>query len=112
MESDVKDKTILLICSLDHPNNKIFPLMFMAKILKELGAKKICLVSPYLPYMRQDKQFKSGETVTSALFAQLLSSFIDHLITIDPHLHQIKISQKFTRFQQQHYMQQNSLLLI
>ncbi|MDR3476772.1 MAG: ribose-phosphate diphosphokinase [Gammaproteobacteria bacterium] len=90
IESDVKDKAILLICSLDHPNNKICPLLFMARTLKALGAKKIYLVSPYLPYMRQDKQFKPGEAVTSALFAQLLSGFIDHLITIDPHLHRIK----------------------
>lgn len=88
--SDVKQKTILLFCSLDHPNNKTILLFFMAKTLKELGAKKVCLISPYLPYMRQDKQFKSGEAVTSILFSELISSFIDSLITVDPHLHRIK----------------------
>jgi ribose-phosphate pyrophosphokinase len=37
--------------------------------------------------MRQDKQFNSGEAITSDYFAQLISSFADRIITIDPHLH-------------------------
>ena len=40
--------------------------------------------------MRQDKRFKPGEAVTSILFASLISQWINHLITIDPHLHRIK----------------------
>lgn len=88
--SEVKHKTIFLFCSLDHPNNKILSLLFMAKTLKELGATKICLISPYLPYMRQDKRFKIGEAVTSIIFAKFISTFIDQLITIDPHLHRIQ----------------------
>jgi len=90
IDSDVKDKIIILVCSLYHPNNKIIPLLFMAQTLKELGAKKICLLSPYLPYMRQDKRFKPGEAMTSHCFANILSSSIDSLITVDPHLHRIK----------------------
>lgn len=90
IDSDVKNKSILLICSLDHPNDKFLPLLFTIKTLKQLGAKKICLVSPYLPYFRQDKQFKPGEAITSVLFAECISGLIDELITIDPHLHRIK----------------------
>lgn len=90
VKSNVKKKHIVLICFLDHPNKKILSLYFLAKTLKELGASKITLVIPYLPYMRQDKQFQIGEAVTSHLFAQLISSFCDSLITIDPHLHRIK----------------------
>lgn len=89
VDSDVKNKTILLICSLDHPNNKILTLMFMAKKLNELGAKKISLISPYLCYMRQDKEFKPGEAITSQIFAKFLSRLVNELITIDPHLHRI-----------------------
>lgn len=63
--------------------------MFVAQTLKDLGAKKIILISPYLPYMRQDKCFEPGEAVTSRLFAQFVSSWVDYLITIDPHLHRI-----------------------
>jgi ribose-phosphate pyrophosphokinase len=89
INSDIKNKTIILVCGLDHPNNKILTLLFISKTLKELGAKKICLVSPYLPYMRQDKQFKPGEAVTAHLFSKILSGTIDSLITIAPHLHRI-----------------------
>ena len=88
--SDVKGKTVFLISTLDHPNAKLLPLIFMAQTIKALGAKKIGLVCPYLPYMRQDKRFRSGEAITSILFAPLLSSGIDCMITIDPHLHRIK----------------------
>lgn len=90
INSDVKNKLVILVCSLDHPNTKALPLMFMAQTLKEFGAKTICLVAPYLSYTRQDKRFHDGEALTSALFAKFISSWIDCLITIDPHLHRIK----------------------
>lgn len=90
IDSNLTNKTAILICTLDHPNTKILPLIFMAQTLKELGATKICVVTPYLPYMRQDTQFKPGEVLTSNLFAKLISNFIDSLITVDPHLHRIK----------------------
>jgi ribose-phosphate pyrophosphokinase len=90
IDSNVENKTVIIICRLNHPNSKILPLTFMAKTMKELKVKKICLISPYLPYMRQDKRFKPGEAVTSLLFAQHISGFIDSLITIDPHLHRIQ----------------------
>jgi ribose-phosphate pyrophosphokinase len=37
--------------------------------------------------MRQDKQFHPGEGITSKYFANLLSQYVDSLITVDPHLH-------------------------
>ena len=97
IDSEVKNKSVIIVCALDHPDPKILPLMFMAKTLKELGVKKICLVSPYLPYMRQDKRFHSGEAITAVLFAKFLSGWIDSLVTIDPHLHRIHyLSEIFT----------------
>jgi len=90
IDSDVQNKIVILVCGLEHPNNKILSLMFIAQTIKELGASRVCLISPYLPYMRQDKRFKPGEALTSVLFAKYLSGWIDHLITIDPHLHRIQ----------------------
>lgn len=88
--SNVKDKKVILVCTLHQPDTKLLPLYFLSKIAKELGAQHICLVAPYLSYMRQDTVFNPGEGVTSDYFASLLSGFIDSLITIDPHLHRIK----------------------
>lgn len=85
--SDVSGKEVILVCTLHQPNDKLLPLLFLANNLKDLGAKKITLVAPYLSYMRQDKKFNSGEAITSDYFAKLISSFADELITIDPHLH-------------------------
>ena len=45
------------------------------------------LVAPYLAYLRQDRQFRAGEAVTSRTFARLVSGYTDWLVTIDPHLH-------------------------
>ena len=89
IHSEVKNKTVILVCTFNQPNSKILPLLFIAKTLKELGANKICLVAPYLAYMRQDMRFHSGEAITSTIFAQLISNYIDGIITVDPHLHRI-----------------------
>lgn len=85
--SKVKLKPVIILCSLNRPDEKTLPLTFLVHTLKELGAGKITLIAPYLGYMRQDKRFNDGEAVTSTIFAKLLSGFIDALITIDPHLH-------------------------
>tara|TARA_R110000868_G_scaffold20539_4_gene86862 strand:+ start:9486 stop:10352 length:867 start_codon:yes stop_codon:yes gene_type:complete len=85
--SDVRDYNVFLVCTLHKPDNKIVPLFFLAKTAKEMGAKSVCLIAPYLAYMRQDTIFKLGEGVTSTYFASFISSFVNRLITIDPHLH-------------------------
>ncbi len=85
--SNVYEKEAIIVCSLHQPDDKILPLYFLAKTLKEFRASPVTLIAPYLAYMRQDKRFTDGECISSELFAKLLSSFIDKLITIDPHLH-------------------------
>lgn len=90
LETDVKDRDVILFCSLDHPDSKAMTIMFFAKTAKELGAKSVKLITPYLGYMRQDKRFHEGEAVTSNIFARFLSQHFDSLITVDPHLHRHK----------------------
>lgn len=85
-ESDVKDAEVIIVCTLNEPDNKLLPLYFLCKTLYELGSEKITLVSPYLAYMRQNKRFFSGEAVTTRLFAGMISDMVDELITVDPHL--------------------------
>lgn len=87
--SDVKDKRVVLICTLHEPDEKLLPLYFLSHTAKSLGAKCTCLVVPYLAYMRQDKVFNEGEGVTSGFFGKLVSGFADSIITVDPHLHRI-----------------------
>jgi ribose-phosphate pyrophosphokinase len=84
---DVSGRILVLVCTLERPNEKILPLLFAAATARELGSKKVGLVAPYLAYMRQDRRFQSGEAVTSREVARLLSNAFDWLITVDPHLH-------------------------
>lgn len=85
--SDVKDKRVVMVCTLHKPDDKLLPLYFFSQTAKSLGAKCTCLVAPYLAYMRQDTVFKPGEGITSAYFGKLISQFADSIITVDPHLH-------------------------
>ncbi len=87
--SGVSRKKVVLVCTLDQPDSKIIPLYFLAKTAKDLGAESVCLIAPYLPYMRQDKSFKHGEGITSRYFGELVCSLADTLVTVDPHLHRI-----------------------
>jgi ribose-phosphate pyrophosphokinase len=82
-----EQRSVGLVCTLDHPNDKILPLLFAAATARELKATKIGLISPYLAYMRQDRRFKAGEAVTSRQIAGLMSDAFDWLVTVDPHLH-------------------------
>lgn len=88
--SDVKDKCVVIVCTLYQPDAKLLPLYFLSQTAKALGAKCTCLVAPYLSYMRQDKQFHPGEGITSEYFGKLVSGFADTLTTVDPHLHRRK----------------------
>lgn len=85
--TDVKDRELVLVCTLNQPDEKLLPLYFVSATLRSLGAKQIDLIAPYLAYMRQDTVFNTGEGVTSAYFASIISNLADRLITIDPHLH-------------------------
>lgn len=87
---DCKGKIIYFIATLDNPNAKIASLLFAAETLRQYGAEKIHLIAPYLPYMRQDKAFEPGQSITAHYFAKLVSNYFDGLITVDPHLHRIK----------------------
>ncbi len=87
LNQDVDEKHCIVLADLSHPNNKYLPLIFLLDTLKELGAKSVGLIAPYLSYMRQDRRFVEGEAITSKLFASALSQHIDWLVTIDPHLH-------------------------
>jgi len=87
VDAECARKSVVLVCTLDRPNHKILPLAFLADTARALGARRVGLVVPYLAYLRQDRQFRPGEAVTSRTFARLLSAYVDWLVTIDPHLH-------------------------
>lgn len=89
LKTEITGSRVLILCSLHQPNDKMLPLIYMAETCRQYGAKEVILVAPYLSYMRQDKAFHPGESVTSKIFSSLISSHFEGLITIEPHLHRI-----------------------
>jgi len=87
IESKVRENSAILVSSLKDPDEKIAPLVFFSSTLRDLGARKIFLIAPYLAYLRQDARFQEGEGFTSRYFAKLLSEHFDGIVTVDPHLH-------------------------
>jgi ribose-phosphate pyrophosphokinase len=85
--TDVAGRDVLLAGCLHPPHEKTLPMIFAADTARELGAKSVGLVTPYLPYMRQDARFRPGEAITSRSYARMLSASLDFLVTVDPHLH-------------------------
>jgi ribose-phosphate pyrophosphokinase len=80
----------IVICrSLDRPNEKLVELLLAAGTARELGAKTLTLVAPYLCYMRQDKAFHPGEAVSQTIVGGFLAELFDNLVTVDPHLHRV-----------------------
>jgi ribose-phosphate pyrophosphokinase len=80
---------VILCQTLNHPNSRLVELALAAATARDLGAKHITLVAPYLCYMRQDKAFHPGEAVSQRIVGTLLSQWIDALITVDSHLHRV-----------------------
>ncbi|MGZ8159228.1 MAG: ribose-phosphate diphosphokinase [Methylobacter sp.] len=80
----------VIVCrSLNQPNDKLIELLLCATTARELGAKRLTLVSPYLSYMRQDIANQPGEAVSQRIVGKLLADLFDDVLTVDPHLHRI-----------------------
>ena len=87
VEADLRDCSVILVASLNQPDPQIPALLFAADLARDLGARRVGLVCPYLCYLRQDQRFQPGEALTSRSFARWLSAHLDWLLTVDPHLH-------------------------
>jgi ribose-phosphate pyrophosphokinase len=85
---ELAGRDVVVVGSLyPRPAEQFLTLAFVAATARDLGARSVGLVAPYLAFMRQDVQFHPGEGVTSRYFARQVSSVADWLVTVDPHLH-------------------------
>lgn len=84
---EVKGDDAVVLAALRDPDAQALGLLYVADTLRELGARRVVLAAPYLPYMRQDARFRSGEAITSRSFGRFVSQAFDGVVTVDPHLH-------------------------
>lgn len=88
---DLKNHVVALVQSFyGNISDCIIEVVLAAKTAKELEARKIILLAPYFPYMRQDKRFNSGEAISQEIIAELIGNYFDSVYLIDPHLHRTK----------------------
>ncbi len=80
---------VRILRSLHAPNEKLVELILAARTARELGARDLTLVAPYLAYMRQDSAFAAGEVVSQRVIGRLLADLFDAVVTVDPHLHRV-----------------------
>jgi ribose-phosphate pyrophosphokinase len=79
--------TVILYRSLDRPDGKLLPLLLAADALRRSGARRLVLVAPYMPYLRQDAVFEAGQPLSRDVFGALLGPAFDRIVTVEPHLH-------------------------
>lgn len=93
IEGDVKNERIIIIQSTDKPQEKHFlELCFLSKTVKELGAKEVITIIPYLCYARADRRRLKGEVKSHQICLQLLADAgVDHLLTCNVHNEQAYI---------------------
>ena len=67
-------------------NDKLCRLLFFVGALKEDGAARVTVVSPYLCYARKDRQTKPRDPVTTKYVARLFEAVgTDCIVTLDVH---------------------------
>ena len=80
---------VILCQTLNHPNEKLIELILTAETARRLGAIHVTLVAPYLCYMRQDKAFHTGESISQLIIGKFIKDYFNAVITVDPHLHRV-----------------------
>lgn len=80
----------VLVRGLHDPNAKLLEVLLAADALRRAGARGLCLVAPYLPYMRQDRVFRPGEALSQRVVGAWLGEAFDRVLTVQAHLHRVE----------------------
>lgn len=91
---DALPPQVVIWRGLQQPNEKLVELLLTSQTARELGARHLTLVAPYLAYMRQDIAFQPGEAVSQRIVGGFLAGLFDVVVTVDPHLHRVATLQE------------------
>ena len=82
------------------PNDTLVEMMFTVDLLKDLGAKRVIAVVPYLGYTRQDTRHEKGEAISvKSMLKALDFTGVDDILSVDIHLHRLGL-QELSELQQ------------
>lgn len=91
IDMNVRGKTVFLFHGFSRrPNDDFMKMMIICDALRRSSAKSIVLITPFLPYSRQDRLL-SREPFTAKLIASLIevNPIITQMVTFDLHAPQI-----------------------
>ena len=96
IETEVLGETIYLIKSITNPvDSAVMQLTFLVDALLKKGAERVVGVIPYIPYMRADHIFRTGEAVPLEVVIKMIQDAgLSEIIIVDPH--SIKIPELFS----------------
>ncbi|MDI6643344.1 MAG: ribose-phosphate diphosphokinase [Candidatus Hodarchaeaceae archaeon] len=85
--AELKGEHAVVVQSTCSPqNDNLVELCFLLDAVRDLGARRVTAVVPYLAYARQDKRFKPGEAISLRTVSKLISNAgADEFITVDIH---------------------------
>jgi len=86
-EGDLAGKDVAIVQSTGPPQNtNLVQLLLMLDAARDLGARRVVAVAPYLAYARQDRRFLSGEAFSARTVMKLLEACrVDALVTVNLH---------------------------
>ncbi|WP_298521945.1 ribose-phosphate diphosphokinase [uncultured Methanobrevibacter sp.] len=86
IDGEIADE-VTVIQSTGYPQDEnLMELLFIIANLKDLGAKKVRAVVPYMGYARQEKRFNPGETISAKIICELIQAAgADEFITFNIH---------------------------
>ena len=84
---DVSGEDVIVVQSTYKPQDKhLIELLIAIDALRDLGARRITVVIPYLAYARQDKRFREGEGISIKTILQTIrANGADDLIVVEIH---------------------------
>ena len=86
-EEEVAGEEVVVVQSTGPPQDtSLIQLLILIDAAKDLGAKRVTAVVPYLAYARQDKRFLPGEAISIQTVGKLLKAAgVDELLTVNVH---------------------------
>lgn len=86
-EDAVKNEDVVIVQTTSPPQNEnLVQLFLMADNAKDMDAKSITAIVPYLAYARQDTRFRQGEALSIKTIVTLLKTCgVNRIITVNAH---------------------------
>ncbi len=80
------EEVIVVQTTYPEQDKRLVELLLMIEAAKDLGARKVTAVVPYLAYARQDRRFRDGEALSVKTVLKLIEAAgADKFVTVDIH---------------------------